>query len=139
MEKRVGGLTIALLLKVFNNVLLTKKYRFPDPNTRVTINHVKSMWQQAKVKFKSKFSPNNPDVIPDYLAEIIWNQQLKEHSYFQFWTQLNQMYLFKTCIFWVKSNAFVLILCFAVSLLLTTFNLGTKANNYVLSFVVFYA
>ena len=97
------------------------------------------MWQQAKVKFKSKFSPNNRDIIPDYLAEIIWNQQLKEHSYFQFWTQLNQMYIFKTCLFWVKSNFFVLILCFAVSLLLTAFNLGIKAYNYVLSFAVLYA
>ena len=60
------------------------QYNFDDPNTGVTTNHVEAMWQQAKAKFKSMFGPTNRDMIPDYLAEFMWNQRFKEHSYFHF-------------------------------------------------------
>ena len=76
----------------FQHDVVKHQYKFVDPNSGVTTNHVEAMWQWAKVKFKSKFGPINCDMIPDYLAEFMWNQRFKEHSYFYFWTQTTQQY-----------------------------------------------
>ena len=76
----------------FQHDVVNHQYNFVDPNTGVTTNHVEAMWQRAKAKFKSMFGPTNRDMIPDYLAEFMWNQRFKEHSYFHFWTQVTQQY-----------------------------------------------
>ena len=76
----------------FQQDVVNHQYNFVDPNTRVTTNHVEAMWQRAKAKFKSMFGPTNRDMIPDYLAEFMWNQRFKEHSYFHFWSQVTQQY-----------------------------------------------
>ena len=76
----------------FQHDVVNHQYNFVDPNTGVTTNHVEAMWQRAKAKFKSMFGPTNRDMIPDYLAEFIWNQRFKEHYYFHFWTQVTQQY-----------------------------------------------
>ena len=76
----------------FQHNVVNHQYKFVDPNSGVTTNHVEAMWQWAKAKFKLKFGPINRDMIPDYLAEFMWNQRFKEHSYFYFWTQTTQQY-----------------------------------------------
>ena len=76
----------------FQHDAVSHQYNFVDPNAGVTTNHVEAMWQWAKAKFKSKFGPTNHDMIPDYLAEFMWNQRFKEHSYFHFWTQVTHQY-----------------------------------------------
>ena len=70
----------------FQHDVVNHQYNFVNPNTSVTTNHVEAMWQRAKAKFKSMFGPTKRDMIPDYLAEFVWNQKFKEHSYFHFWT-----------------------------------------------------
>ena len=76
----------------FQHDVVSHQNNFVDPNTEVTTNHFEAMWQQVKAKFKSMFGPTNCDMIPDYLAEFMWNQRFKEHSYFHFWTQVTQQY-----------------------------------------------
>ena len=78
----------------FQHDVVNHQYNFVDANTGVTTNHVESMWQRAKAKFKkSVFGPTNHDMVPDHLAEFTWNQRFKEHSYLHFWTQVTQQYL----------------------------------------------
>lgn len=48
--------------------------------------------QQTKGKFKMIFVSTNRDMIPDYLAELMWNQQFNEHSNFYSWIQVTQLY-----------------------------------------------
>ena len=38
------------------------------------------------------FAPTNRNMIPDYLAEFMWDQRFKEHSYFHFWIQVTKKY-----------------------------------------------
>ena len=76
----------------FQHDVVNHQYNFVNPNTGVTTNHVEAMWQWAKAKFKSMFGPTNRDMIPDYLAEFMWDQRFKKHSYFHFWTQVTQQY-----------------------------------------------
>ena len=49
---------------------------FVDPATAVTTNCVEAMWQRAKNKVKVQHGPTDRDMIPDYLAEFMWNQRL---------------------------------------------------------------
>ena len=87
---------MASLLKASNAMLLiNQQYNFVNPNTGVTTKHVEVMWQRAKAKFKSMFSPTNCAMTPDYLAEFMWNQKFKERSYFHFWTQVTQLHLYE--------------------------------------------
>ena len=76
----------------FQHDVMSHQYNFVDPIAGVTTNHAEAMWQRAKAKFKSMFGTTNCDMIPDYLAEFMRNQRFKEHSYFQFWTQVTQQY-----------------------------------------------
>ena len=55
----------------FQHDVVNHQYNFVDPNTGVTTNHVESMWQRAKAKFKSMFGPANRAMIPDYLVEFM--------------------------------------------------------------------
>ena len=87
---------MASLLKASNAMLLiNQQYNFANPNTGVTTKHVEVMWQRVKAKLKSMCSPTNRAMTPDYLAEIMWNQRFKEHSYFRFWTQVTQLHLYE--------------------------------------------
>ena len=74
----------------FQHDVVNHQYKFVDPNTGVTTNHIEAMWQRAKTKYKSMFGPTNCDMAPDYLAEFMWNQKFKEQSYFHFWIQVTQ-------------------------------------------------
>ena len=76
----------------FQHDVVNHQYNFVDPNTGVTTNHVETMWQRAKAKFKSMFGATDRDMSPDYFSEFMWNQRFKEHSYFRFWTQVIQQY-----------------------------------------------
>ena len=55
----------------FQHDVVNHQYNYFDPNTKVTTNHIKAMWQRAKAKFKSMFDPANHDMVPDYLAEFM--------------------------------------------------------------------
>ena len=68
----------------FQHDVVNHQYNFVDLNTGVTTNHVETMWQLAKVKFKSMFGPTNRDMVPDFLTEFMWNQRFKEDSYLHF-------------------------------------------------------
>ena len=57
----------------FQHDAVNHQYNFVDPNTEVTVNHVEAKWQRAKGKSKSTFGSANCDMIPDYLAEFMWN------------------------------------------------------------------
>ena len=72
----------------FQPDVVNHRYNFIDPNTEVTTNHVKAIWQRGKGKFKSMFGPTNRGMIQDYLTEFKRNQRYMEHSYFDFWTQV---------------------------------------------------
>ena len=78
----------SIAAQAFQQDVVKPQYNFVNPNTGVTTNHVEAMWQQAKAKFKSMFGPK----IVTSLAEFMWNQRLKKHSYFHFWTQFPQQY-----------------------------------------------
>ena len=61
---------------------------FVDPATAVTTNRVEAMWQRAKNKFKAQHGPTNRDMIPDYLAEFMWNQRFGDNPFFHLWHQV---------------------------------------------------
>ena len=93
---RWGVLTMVLLFKVSRKMLLT---------TNITFSILILGWQQTmsrqcgtrlNQKSKSMFGPINWNMIPDYLAEFMWNQRFNEHSHFHFWTKVTQQYPFWT-------------------------------------------
>ena len=87
------GAYIGIAAQGSQHDVVNHQYNFVDLNTGVTTNYVEAMWQWAKAKFKSMFDATNHDMIPDYLAEFMWNQKFKEHSYFHFWMQVTQQYI----------------------------------------------
>ena len=69
---------------------------FVDPVTGVHTNGVEGMWQKSKSKFKSMYGATNRDMIPDYLAELMWSQRFGKtnHPFFNFWMQIaDEMYI----------------------------------------------
>ena len=61
---------------------------FVYPATAVTTNRVEAMWQRAKNKVKAQHGPTNRDMIPDYLAEFMWNQMFGDNPFFHVWHQV---------------------------------------------------
>ena len=72
----------------FEHGTVNHMLHFVDPATGVTTNRVEAMWQRAKAKFGAMYGLTNQEMVPDYLAELMWMQKCVGHAFYYFWHQI---------------------------------------------------